>query len=54
MTQDIMLWILLGIGAGATFGRWRAERIRAYRDMNAIWNAKSSYRNYKQCKIWRH
>jgi hypothetical protein len=54
MTQDVMLWLLLGIGAGATFGRWRAERIRARRDMNTIWINKSNSREYKRWKIFRH
>lgn len=54
MSQEIWLWLLLGIGAGATFGRWRAERIRAYRDMRAVWDSKGSARKYKQWKIWRH
>lgn len=51
----MMLWlIVLGIAGGMTFGRWRAERIRAYRDMNAVWQNKDNYREYKRWKIWRH
>lgn len=52
--MDMMFWwILLGIGGGMTYGRWRAERIRAHRDMKNVWTGRKSYRNYRQWKIRR-
>lgn len=52
--QEMLPWIILGIGGGMTFGRWRAERLRARRDMNNVWKGRDSYRDYKKWKIWRH
>ncbi|MGQ0718335.1 MAG: hypothetical protein ACT4NP_13705 [Pseudonocardiales bacterium] len=51
----MMLWlIILGIGGGMTLGRWRAERLRARRDMHNVWAGKDKYRDYKKWKIIRH
>lgn len=55
MDNNMMLWlIILGIGGGMTLGRWRAERLRARRDMHNVWAGKDKYRDYKKWKIIRH
>ena len=46
-------WIVLGIGGGMTYGRWRAERLRARRDMSNVWLGRKGYRDYKKWKIIR-
>ncbi len=48
--QQVLLWILLGIGGGMTYGRWRAEHIRARRDAHGTMKNKKNYRDFKK---WR-
>lgn len=54
MTTDheVLLWILLGAGGGMTYGRWRAERIRARHTMAATWNDRKKNRGAKTWKLW--
>jgi hypothetical protein len=50
--QQILLWILLGIGGGMTYGRWRAERIRARHAMRATWEKRQDGRGGPTWKLW--
>lgn len=50
--QQVLLWILLGIGGGMTYGRWRAERIRARHAMHQTWLKRRDGRGAKTWKLW--
>lgn len=50
--QDVLLWILLGIGGGMTYGRWRAERIRARTAMSKTWKDRKTGRGAKTWRPW--
>lgn len=54
MTTDheVLLWILLGAGGGMTYGRWRAERIRARHAMQQTWIKRRDGRGAKTWKLW--
>jgi hypothetical protein len=50
--QEVLAWILLGVGGGMSYGRWRAERIRARNSMNITWKNRHSGRGDKTWKPW--
>lgn len=50
--QQILFWIALGIGGGMTYGRWRAERLRARHTMRETWNNRKKARGKPSSKLW--
>lgn len=49
---QVLLWIVLGIGGGMTYGRWRAERRRARNSMKTAWKNRHKGRGDKTWKLW--
>lgn len=45
VTNEMWLFIGLGVFGGYFVGRIRAEVGRARRDMNAVWNGRGKYRS---------
>lgn len=50
--QQMLMLILLGIGGGMIYGRWRAEWIRARAAMKKTWDTKRDGRGPKTWKAW--
>lgn len=41
---QVFFLILIGVGGGITYGRWRSERIRAARAAHLAWKARHDYK----------
>jgi hypothetical protein len=50
--QQILMLILLGVGGGMMYGRWRAERIRARAAMRKTWGGRHDNRGSKTWRPW--
>lgn len=48
----MLILIVLGIGGGMTYGRWRAERIRARQAADKAWADRKKI-DYREHKRWR-
>lgn len=51
-SEKILIWILLGLGGGITYGRWRSDRARARKAADDAW-AKRKDKDYLGHKRWR-